>query len=157
YSPRRACGKSPSVRQHRAPSRTDRHGGREMRVSANQEMDPAAMTEHAVLIVGAGPTGLMLAGELKLARGDVAIVGRRATQDLVGTRALGLHSRTLEVFDQRGIADRFLAQGKVAQVNGFAGVHLDLGDQPTRHPYGLALSQSHIERILAAWVEELGV
>src|SRR6185503_9118215 len=104
-----------------------------------------------------GPTGLMLAGELALAGVDVAIVERRASQALPGTRAGGLHSRTIEVLDQRGIADRFLSDGKVAQVAGFAGVSLDIGDFPTRHPYGLGLWQNHIERILAGWVGELPV
>src|SRR6202042_2867839 len=102
-------------------------------------------------------TGLMLAGELALAGVDVAIVERRATQDLPGSRAGGLSARTIEVFDQRGIADRFLAAGQVAQVAGFAGVRLDISDFPTRHPYGLGLGQNHIERILAGWVGELGV
>src|SRR5579864_4205863 len=115
------------------------------------------MTEHAVIIAGAGPTGLMLAGELALAGVEVAIVERRANQDLAGSRAGGLHSRTIEVLDQRGIADRFLSQGQVAQVAGFAGVRLDISDFPTRHPYGLGLWQNHIERILAGWVDELGV
>ena len=110
------------------------------------------MTEHAVVIAGGGPTGLMLAGELALAGVDVAIVERRASQDLPGSRAGGLHSRTIEVLDQRGIADRFLAEGQVAQVAGFAGVRLDISDFPTRHPYGLGLWQKHIERILAGWV-----
>src|SRR5205809_5491441 len=117
----------------------------------------AAMTEHAVVIAGGGPTGLMLAGELALAGVDVAIVERRASQDLVGSRSGGLHSRTIEVLDQRGIADRFLSQGQVAQVAGFARVPLDIGDFPTRHPYGLGLWQTHIERILAGWVDELAV
>src|ERR1043166_8904812 len=115
------------------------------------------MTEHAVVIAGGGPTGLMLAGELALAKIDVAIVERRLTQDLAGSRAGGLHARTIEVFDQRGIAERFLAEGKKAQVAGFAMIPLDIGDFPTRHNYGLALFQNHIERILATWVEELGV
>ena len=115
------------------------------------------MTEHAVVIVGGGPTGLMLAGELALAGVDVAIVDRRATQDLPGSRAGGLHSRTIEIFDQRGIADRFLAEGQIAQVATFAGVRLDISDFPTRHPYGLGLRQNHIERILAGWVGELAV
>jgi 3-(3-hydroxy-phenyl)propionate hydroxylase len=115
------------------------------------------MTKHAVVIAGGGPTGLMLAGELALAGVDVAIVERRASQDLIGSRAGGLHSRTIEVLDQRGIADRFLAEGQVAQVTGFAWIPLDLSDFPTRHPYGLALVQNHIERILAGWVGELGV
>jgi 3-(3-hydroxy-phenyl)propionate hydroxylase len=115
------------------------------------------MTEHAVVIAGGGPTGLMLAGELALAGVDVAIVERRASQDLAGSRAGGLHSRTIEIFDMRGIADRFLSQGQVAQVAGFAWIPLDISDFPTRHPYGLALWQNHIERILAGWVDELAV
>src|SRR5687768_12726585 len=115
------------------------------------------MTEHAVVIAGGGPTGLMLAAELALAGVDVAIVERRASQDLPGARAGGLHSRTIEVLDQRGIADRFLSEGQVVQVGQFAGVPLDISDFPTRHPYGLGLWQNHIERILAGWVGELPV
>jgi 2-polyprenyl-6-methoxyphenol hydroxylase-like FAD-dependent oxidoreductase len=115
------------------------------------------MTEHAVVIAGGGPTGLMLAAELALAGVDVAIVERRASQDLAGARAGGLHARTIEVFDQRGVADRFLSQGQVAQVAGFASVRLDISDFPTRHNYGLGLWQNHIERILAGWVGELAV
>src|SRR5215207_1868122 len=115
------------------------------------------MTEHAVVIAGGGPTGLMLAGELALAGVDVAIVERRATQDLPGSRAGGLHSRTIEVLDQRGIGDRFLSQGQVAQVAGFSWIPLDISDFPTRHNYGLGLWQNRIERILAGWVGELGV
>ena len=115
------------------------------------------MTEHAVLIVGGGPTGLMLAGELALAGVDAAIVERRAGQDLPGSRAGGLHARTIEVLDQRGIAERFLAEGQVAQVAGFGRVTFDISDFPTRHPYGLGLWQNHIERILAGWVDELAM
>lgn len=115
------------------------------------------MTKHSVVIAGGGPTGLMLAAELALARVDVAIVERRASQDLAGARAGGLHSRTIEVLDQRGVADRFLSQGQIMQVAGFAMIRLDIGDFPTRHNYGLALGQERIERILAAWVDELGV
>jgi 2-polyprenyl-6-methoxyphenol hydroxylase-like FAD-dependent oxidoreductase len=115
------------------------------------------MTEHAVVIAGGGPTGLMLAGELALAGVDVAIVERRASQDLPGSRSGGLHSRTIEVLDQRGIADRFLAEGQTAQVAAFAGTPLDISDFPTRHNYGLGLWQNHIERILAGWVGELAV
>jgi len=115
------------------------------------------MTEHAVVIAGGGPTGLMLAGELALARVDVAIVERRASQELPGSRAGGLHSRTIEILDQRGIAGRFLAEGKKAQVAGFAATKFDISNFPTRHPYGLGLWQKHIERILAGWVGELPV
>ncbi|MFA9431749.1 FAD-dependent monooxygenase [Egicoccus sp. AB-alg2] len=115
------------------------------------------MDEHAVVVVGAGPTGLMLAGELALAGVDVVVVERRTSQDLDGSRAGGLHARTLEVLDQRGIADRFLAEGQAMQIQGFAGIPLDISDFPTRHNHGLALWQSHIERILAGWVAELEV
>ncbi|WP_068119780.1 FAD-dependent monooxygenase [Nocardioides massiliensis] len=110
------------------------------------------MAQHDVVVVGGGPTGLMLAGELALAGVDVAIVERRADQVLTGARAGGLHARSIEALDQRGIADRFLAEGQVVQVAGFAGVTFDLTGFPTRHPYGLGLWQNHIERLLADWV-----
>jgi 2-polyprenyl-6-methoxyphenol hydroxylase-like FAD-dependent oxidoreductase len=115
------------------------------------------MTQHAVVIAGAGPTGLMLASELALGGVDVAIVERRPNQDLPGSRAGGLHSRTIEVLDQRGIADRFLSEGQVAQVQGFAFIRLDISDFPTRHNYGLGLWQNRFEKILAGWVDELAV
>jgi len=99
----------------------------------------------------------MLAGELALGGVDVVVVERRANQELAGSRAGGLHSRTLEVLDQRGISDRFIAEGQKAQVAAFAGTKLDISDFPTRHNYGLGLWQNHIERILAGWVRELKV
>src|SRR3569833_4735893 len=114
-------------------------------------------SEHPVIIVGSGPSGLMLASELALAGVDFAIVERRMSQHLVGSRAGGLTARTLEILDQRGIVDRFLAEGQIAQVYGFAGTRFDISDFPSRHPYGLGLWQNHIERILADWVQELGV
>jgi 2-polyprenyl-6-methoxyphenol hydroxylase-like FAD-dependent oxidoreductase len=115
------------------------------------------MTEHQVVIAGGGPTGLMLAGELALAGVDVVIVERRASQDLVGLRAGGLHMRTLEVLDQRGIVERFVSQGQPHRVAPFARTLLDVSDTPTRHTYFLALWQTHIERTLAEWVAELRV
>ena len=114
------------------------------------------MTEHPVVIVGSGPTGLMLAGELALAGVDVAIVERRANQDLAGVRAGGLLARSIELLDQRGIAGRFLSEGQVHPVVHFH-IPLDMSDAPTRHNYLLALRQNHIERILAGWVGELEV
>ncbi len=113
--------------------------------------------EHAVVIVGGGPTGLMLAGELALAGVDVAIVERREKQELAGSRAGGLHSRAIEVLDQRGIAERFISQGKTYPVVYFNAIALDISDFPTRHNYILGLWQNHIERILAEWIGELPV
>src|SRR5713101_5047352 len=115
------------------------------------------MTEHAVVIAGGGPTGMMLAAELTLAGTGVLIVERRASFKLESARSRGLHSRTIEVLDQRGVVDRFLAEGKAMQVQAFAGVPMDISDFPTRHNYGMALLQSHFERILAGWLDELGV
>jgi 3-(3-hydroxy-phenyl)propionate hydroxylase len=113
------------------------------------------MNEHAVVIAGGGPTGLMLAGELALAGIDVAIVERRASQELVGMRAGGLHSRTLEVFDQRGIVDRFLSRGTVHQGGlTFRHTPVDISALSSRHNYFLHLWQNEIERILAGWVDE---
>ena len=114
-------------------------------------------TDHAVVIAGGGPTGLMLAAELALAGVDAAIVERRPSQELIGLRAGGLHSRTIEVLDQRGIAGRFLSQGQTLRVAGFHMFQLDMSDFPTRHNYILHLWQNHIERILAEWVSELAV
>ena len=100
---------------------------------------------------------MMLAGELMLAGADVVVIERRTSRELDGSRAGGLYARTIEVLDQRGIADRFLAEGQAMQVQGFAYIPLDISDFPTRHNYGLALWQSHFERILAGWIDELGV
>ena len=116
-----------------------------------------AMDEHAVVIAGGGPTGMMLAAELALAQLDVVIVERRATPDPDRSRAGGLHARTIEVLDQRGVADRFLSAGTPMQVAAFAMIPLDITDFPTRHNYGLALWQSQFEEILAEWVRELDV
>ena len=113
--------------------------------------------EHAVVVAGGGPTGLMLAGELALAGTDVVIVERRTTQAVDGSRAGGLHSRTIEVLDQRGIADRFLSAGYVVPALAFSQMQLDLSDFPTRHNYVLALWQSLFEPILTDWVAGLGV
>ena len=112
---------------------------------------------HDVVIVGSGPTGLMLAGELRLAGVDALVLERRPSQELAGSRGGGIHSRTIELLDQRGIADRFLAEGKTVQTASFGSTQLDLGSLPTRHPNTLALFQNHIERLLLEWVEELGV
>jgi 2-polyprenyl-6-methoxyphenol hydroxylase-like FAD-dependent oxidoreductase len=113
--------------------------------------------EHAVVLAGGGPAGMMLAAELALAKVDVAIVERRPDHELAGSRAGGFLSRTIEVLDQRGVADRFLAEGQVHAAMPFGATTLDIGDFPTRHPYFLGIFQNQIERIMAAWIAELPV
>ncbi len=115
------------------------------------------MAEHAVVIAGGGPTGMMLAAELALAKVDVAVVERRPDHVLFGSRAGGFHSRTIEVLDQRGVADRFLAEGQSAQAVMIGTTVLDMSDFPTRHPYSLGIWQNRIERIMGEWIAELPV
>ncbi|WP_250627210.1 FAD-dependent monooxygenase [Pinirhizobacter soli] len=115
------------------------------------------MTEHAVAIAGCGPTGMMLAAELALAGVDVVVIERRSNQDLDGSRAGGLHSRTVEVLDQRGVAERFISEGKIHLTFPHSLVCLDFSELPSRHNYVLGLWQRHIERIMSAWIEELGI
>src|ERR1700742_2050611 len=116
-----------------------------------------AIGEHAVVVAGGGPAGMMLAAELALAQVDVVVVERRPDHVLVGSRAGGFHARTIEVLDQRGVADRFLAEGQTAQAAMFGTTVLDMSDFPTRHPYALGIWQNQIERIMAAWIAELPV
>lgn len=115
------------------------------------------MRSHAVVIAGAGPTGMMLAAELTLANVDVAVIEKRAGTELESSRARGLHARTIEVLDQRGVADRFLREGHAVQVQSFGGIPLDISDLPSRRNYGLALLQRDFERILSTWIEELRI
>jgi len=128
-----------------------------VRLAVDASDGSVGVTEHAVVIAGGGPAGMMLAAELALATVDVAIVERRANHVLVGSRAGGFHSRTIEVLDQRGVADRFLEEGQVAQAAMIATTVLDMSDFPTRHPYSLGIWQNQIERIMAAWIAELPV
>ena len=112
--------------------------------------------EHAVVVAGGGPTGMMLAAELALAGVDAVIVERRAGPELESSRAGGLQARTIEVLDQRGVGERFVSEGKPLQTIHFPTV-LDISDFPTRRPYGLGLWQRRFEEILAGWVDELDV
>src|SRR4051812_42505599 len=129
----------------------------EQRVILDVSKGGGAMSEHAVVIAGGGPAGMMLAAELALAKVDVAVVERRPDHALAGSRAGGIHSRTIEVLDQRGVADRFLAEGQVTQAATFGTTVMDMSDFPTRHPYSLGIFQNQIERIMAAWIAELPV
>jgi 3-(3-hydroxy-phenyl)propionate hydroxylase len=114
-------------------------------------------TPHEVIIAGGGPAGMMLAAELALAEVDVVVVERRPDHVLVGSRAGGIHSRTIEVLDQRGVAERFLVEGKTAQAAMLGTTVLDMSDFPTRHPYSLGIWQNQIERVMAEWIGELPV
>jgi len=99
----------------------------------------------------------MLAAELALLKIDVAVVERRENHEVESSRAGGLHARTLEVLDQRGVAERFVSEGQKLPTATFGSVALDVSDLPTRHAYVLGLWQKHIERIMAGWVGELPV
>ncbi|MFF2192479.1 FAD-dependent monooxygenase [Streptomyces sp. NPDC058157] len=113
-------------------------------------------TDADVIVAGAGPTGLMLACELRLAGVDVVVVERLPART-GESRAGGIHSRTLEVLDQRGILDRFLAEGEPQPVGHFSGLYLDFDESESRHPYPLMILQSAVERLLEERAAELGV
>ncbi|RBQ15847.1 hypothetical protein DP939_33085 [Spongiactinospora rosea] len=114
------------------------------------------MTDHDVVIAGAGPTGLMLARELRLA-GVEAVVLESRTEPTAESRAGGMHARTLEILDQRGILGPFLAEGRRLQGGHFAELPLDFTGLATRHPYLLQLLQYQSESLLEAHAADLGV
>jgi 3-(3-hydroxy-phenyl)propionate hydroxylase len=108
-----------------------------------------------VLIAGAGPTGLMLAAELRLAGVDVLVL--EALPARTGeSRAGGIHARTMEIFDQRGLMDRLLPQGRPIQAGHFGGLRMDFSDYPTRFPYTLGIVQAVIEHELEEHATGLG-
>ncbi|MGA8115974.1 MAG: FAD-dependent monooxygenase [Actinocatenispora sp.] len=113
------------------------------------------MGNTTVLIVGAGPTGLMLAGELRLAGVDVLVLERRAGRT-IESRAGGMHARTLEVLDQRGAVAPFLAEGRQLQTGHFSALPLDFSGYETRFPYLLMLMQADAERLLEERLNRLG-
>ncbi|WP_329491187.1 rifampin monooxygenase [Kitasatospora sp. NBC_01246] len=110
-----------------------------------------------VIVVGGGPTGLMLATELRLAGVEVVVL-ERATEPDARSRGRGLHTRSVEMMDQRGLLDRFLAAGEKFRIGGFfGGVHKAWPETlDTAHPYGLAVSQTATELLLAERAHELG-
>ncbi|QSY49077.1 FAD-dependent monooxygenase [Streptomyces griseocarneus] len=112
-----------------------------------------------VLVVGAGPAGLLLAGELALAGVRTRVVERRLESHRE-SRALNLHPRSMELMDMRGLADRFLAVGRTVPGWQFAASlkqPLDFTALDTRHPYALLIAQSRTEALLAERARELGV
>ncbi|MET8767215.1 rifampin monooxygenase [Streptomyces sp. NPDC004658] len=110
-----------------------------------------------VLVVGGGPTGLMLACELRL-HGVHVVVLEKLTEPTAQSRGRGLHARSVEMMDQRGLLDRFLAAGEKFRVGGlFGGVMKPWPDRlDTAHPYGLAISQQATERLLNERALETG-
>ncbi len=110
-----------------------------------------------VIIAGGGPTGVMLASELRL-RGVHALVLEKESEPARRAGALGLHVRTIEVMDQRGLLERFLALGQQHPVGGFAGIVKPPPDRlDTAHPYVLGIPQTTTERLLLEYAQELGV
>ncbi|MEU5432087.1 rifampin monooxygenase [Streptomyces sp. NPDC020719] len=109
-----------------------------------------------VIVAGGGPTGLMLAAELRLHGVHVVVLERDAEPTTI-VRALGMHARSIEVMDQRGLLDRFLALGTRYPVAGFfAGIRKPAPELDSAHPYVLGIPQPVTDRLLAEHATELG-
>jgi 2-polyprenyl-6-methoxyphenol hydroxylase-like FAD-dependent oxidoreductase len=110
-----------------------------------------------VVVVGAGPTGLMLACELALGGAKVRLLDERTDMPNI-TRAFAVHARTLELLDARGLADELLTRGvPVRELAPPGGTTLNLGELPTRYGMVLIVPQSGTEKVLTARANELGI
>ncbi|RKT16713.1 2-polyprenyl-6-methoxyphenol hydroxylase-like FAD-dependent oxidoreductase [Streptomyces sp. 1114.5] len=113
-------------------------------------------TETDVLIVGAGPTGLLLAGDLAAAGVGVTVLEKRAAESNL-TRAFAVHARSLELLDARGLADELIATGRpLGALKLFDRLGIDLGSLPTRFPFVLITPQYNVERLLLERAEKAG-
>jgi 2-polyprenyl-6-methoxyphenol hydroxylase-like FAD-dependent oxidoreductase len=108
-----------------------------------------------VIVAGAGPTGLMLAYELRRGGVDVLLMDRRADRKVDGSRAAGMQPRTVEILDQRGVAEHFLTEGFPSRLTNFAGIPLDYSRMPSRFP-AINILQARTEDILDQLATEAG-
>jgi 2-polyprenyl-6-methoxyphenol hydroxylase-like FAD-dependent oxidoreductase len=108
-----------------------------------------------VIVAGGGPTGMMLAAELRLHGVRVVVLEKEAVR-VWPTRGLGLHARSIEILDQRGLLDRFLAEGKQYPLGGFAGIRKPPPSIDSAHAYTLGIPQSISDRLLAEHAAEVG-
>ncbi|GAA2076750.1 FAD-dependent monooxygenase [Streptomyces albiaxialis] len=120
--------------------------------------DPARAVDTDVIVVGAGPTGLLLAGDLAASGHSVTLVERRSGETSNLTRALVVHARTLEQLDARGLAEELIAVGHpVDRLRLFGHATLDPTRLPTRFPFVLVTPQFQVERLLEARARKAGV
>ncbi|MDT3728605.1 FAD-dependent monooxygenase [Streptomyces sp. DSM 41972] len=124
----------------------------------NKGTHSSAGTTHPVVVVGAGPTGLLLAGDLAEAGVPVTLLEKRPHQVSNLSRAFGVHARTLEQLDARGLADDLLATGStITRLRLFRRLSLDLSTLPSRFPFLLITPQYEVERLLEQRARRLGV